>query len=319
MSKLINSLETATILKNAHKIVLIGHVSPDGDTLGSTLALALGLKKLGKDIVVTVDDSISAMYNFLPGLEQIIRLEDEAKIKADLMVVIDASSADRAGNAIKCVDAPILNIDHHISNTRYAEYLYLDDKAAATGEIIFKVLKNLEVEIDLAMAINLYTAIVTDCGYFKYSNTSPECMRCAAELIEFGVNPSDISDALEMKPKSNIVLLSKVLESLSFFHEGKIAVIEIKNEDYNAEIDTDAFIQYPRYIEGVEVAVMFKAVKPNVTRVSMRSRWIDVSLIALHFDGGGHKKAAGCTINADLNEAKQTLVAKIIEEMDRTK
>jgi len=144
-------------------------------------------------------------------------------------------------------------------------------------------------------------------------------MRAAAELLELGVEPNLVSDFIEMKPRKNIELLCKVLNTLTFFDDGRIGIIEINQEDYNKDIDTDSFISYPRYVEGVEVAVMFKAVEPEKTRVSMRSRWIDVSKIALSFNGGGHIKAAGCTIEANLTEAKKQLVTKIIEEMRANK
>lgn len=315
MSKRVALPEVLNILKNAQSLILVSHVSPDGDTLGSTLALAEGLRQTGKKVTVMVDDDISSTYNFMPGIGEYIRPVKGQNYAADLLVIMDASSLDRIGIVEECVKAPILNIDHHISNTGFADYLWLDDKATATGQMMFTLLKEMQVDITLAMAICLYVAISTDCGNFKYSNTTAASMRAAAELLELGVEPNVVSDFLEMKPRKNLELLRKVLNSLTFFNEGRISTIEINHEDYNKDVDTDNFISYPRYVEGVEVAVMFKAVELNKTRVSMRSRWIDVSKIALSFDGGGHMKASGCTVEADLEEAKLQVVAKIQEEM----
>ncbi len=315
MSKRVDLPEVLSILKNAQSLILVSHVSPDGDTLGSTLALAEGLRQTGKKVTVMVDDDISSTYNFMPGIGEYIRPVKGQNYAADLLVIMDASSLDRIGIVEECVKAPILNIDHHISNTGFADYLWLDDKATATGQMMFTLLKEMQVDITLAMAICLYVAISTDCGNFKYSNTTAASMRAAAELLELGVEPNVVSDFLEMKPRKNLELLRKVLNSLTFFNEGRISTIEINHEDYNKDVDTDNFISYPRYVEGVEVAVMFKAVELNKTRVSMRSRWIDVSKIALSFDGGGHMKASGCTVEADLEEAKLQVVAKIQEEM----
>lgn len=315
MSKRVALPEVLSILKNAQSLILVSHVSPDGDTLGSTLALAEGLRQTGKKVTVMVDDDISSTYNFMPGIGEYIRPVKGQNYAADLLVIMDASSLDRIGIVEECVKAPILNIDHHISNTGFADYLWLDDKATATGQMMFTLLKEMQVDITLAMAICLYVAISTDCGNFKYSNTTAASMRAAAELLELGVEPNVVSDFLEMKPRKNLELLRKVLNSLTFFNEGRISTIEINHEDYNKDVDTDNFISYPRYVEGVEVAVMFKAVELNKTRVSMRSRWIDVSKIALSFDGGGHMKASGCTVEADLEEAKLQVVAKIQEEM----
>lgn len=199
--------------------------------------------------------------NFYP-VSKALSVSNDERIAADLLVVIDASSLDRAGNVSQCVSAPkTLNIDHHISNTEYADYLYLDTAAAATGEIMYELIDTLGVEVDLEMATCIYTALYTDCGSFKYSNTMPKTMRIAAALLEIGVKPNEISDSMEIKPRSNIEMLTKVLETLTFDADGKIAYISINNEMYDKDVDTDTFISYPRYIEGVEVAIMFKAVE----------------------------------------------------------
>ena len=242
MSKHCSLQETAALLQAANKIVLCSHVSPDGDTLGSALSLMKALQKLGKDVIVTVDDEISKVYKFLPGIESFVRFQNDERIAADLLVVIDASSLDRAGNVSQCVSAPkTLNIDHHISNTEYADYLYLDTAAAATGEIMYELIYTLGVEVDLEMATCIYTALYTDCGSFKYSNTMPKTMRIAAALLEIGVKPNEISDSMEIKPRSNIEMLTKVLETLTFDADGKIAYISINNEMYDKDVDTDTF------------------------------------------------------------------------------
>lgn len=316
MSKLCSLAQTAAILEAANKIVLCSHVSPDGDTLGSTLGLMHALVKMGKEVQVVVDDDISKAYNFLPGIENFRRPQNEESIIADLLVVIDASSLDRAGNVVNCVKFnKMLNIDHHISNTEYADYLLLDTSAAATGEIIYELFSELKVQLDMNMAINTYTAIYTDCGSFKYSNTTPKTMETAAKLLAFGVKPNEISDHLEMKPRATIEMLSKVLKTLTFTANGKIAYVEIANELYDKTVDTDTFISYPRYIEGVEVAIMFKTVQKNVTRISMRSCNLDVAKVALLFGGGGHLRAAGCTIEGTLEEAKKRLLSALEENL----
>ena len=315
MSKKLTMPEVAALFDSVKDIVIVSHINPDGDALGSTLALAAGLRKKGKNVVISIDDDISSYYNFMPGIDQFVRFKHGDVINADLLVINDASSLDRIGVAAQCVKAPMLNIDHHVSNTEFADYLYLDVDAAATGEVIFRLFKELNVEIDLHMAFCLYVAIVTDCGYFKYSNTTPHCMNCAAELLAIGVEPDVVSDFLEMKSRDDIKLLSKVLETLAFECNGRIATINISLENYNPDIATDSFIHYPRYIDGVEVAIMFKGVEEEVTRVSMRSRRLDVSKIALSFGGGGHKRAAGCTIYKNMAEAKKNILASIVNEM----
>ena len=312
MSKKINLLETGNMLLAAQKIVLGGHVSPDGDTLGSALGLARLLEQKGKEVTVFVDDDINKSLSFIPGIDKVQKPETGVIVEADLFVVVDASSFDRVGICNEVVKAPVLlNIDHHISNTEFADYLYLDAEAAAAGEIMCDLFEAMGWEYDEAIAVDFYTAITTDCGSFRYSNTTSKTMQRAAKLLDYGVKPNEISDMLDIRSRKTTELLAKVLPSLTFDYEGKVAHITITNDLYDKETQTDSFVSYPRYTEGVEVAVMFKAVEPEVTRVSMRSRNVDVASVALSFGGGGHLRAAGCTIYAPVEEAKAQLLAAI--------
>ena len=312
MSKKINLLETGNMLLAAQKIVLCCHVSPDGDTLGSALGLARLLEQKGKEVTVFVDDDINKSLSFIPGVDKVQRPEAGVIVEADLFVVVDASSFDRVGICNEVVKAPVLlNIDHHISNTEFADYLYLDAEAAAAGEIMCDLFEAMGWEYDEAIAVDFYTAITTDCGSFRYSNTTSKTMQRAAKLLDYGVKPNEIYDMLHIRSSKTTELLAKVLPSLTFDYEGKVAHITITNDLYDKETQTDSFVSYPRYTEGVEVAVMFKAVEPEVTRVSMRSSNVDVASVALSFGGGGHLRAAGCTIYAPVEEAKAQLLAAI--------
>ena len=309
MSKNCSLVETGELLKAAKKLVIVSHVSPDGDTLGSSLALMQALRILGKEIIMNVDDDISTVYSFLPGIDEYRRFAPDESIEADLLVIVDASSADRAGNAMDVVKSPaVLNIDHHKTNTRFADYLYLDSDAAATAEIIYSLLLEMGISFTRDIATCIYEGIYTDTGSFKYSNTTSKTLKTAADLLNYGVNPSLISDNMELKSRSQVEMLRKVLETLTFLKDGKIAYIEIPLELYDHNVETDTFISYPRYVEGVEIALLFKQVEANLTRVSFRSKEIDVAKIALSFGGGGHKKAAGCSIYAPLKEAEKVVL-----------
>ncbi|MBQ7318517.1 MAG: bifunctional oligoribonuclease/PAP phosphatase NrnA [Phascolarctobacterium sp.] len=312
MSKKIDLLATGNMLLAAQKIVLCCHVSPDGDTLGSALGLARFLEQRGKEVIVFVDDDVNKSMSFLPGIEKVQRPIAGEIVEADLLVVVDASSFDRVGICNEVVKAPVLlNIDHHISNTEFADYLYLDAEAAAAGEIMCDLFEAMGWEYDEKIAVAFYTAITTDCGSFRYSNTTSKTMQRAAKLLDYGVKPNEISDLLDIRSRKTTELLAKVLPSLTFDFEGKVAHITITNDLYDKEAQTDSFVSYPRYVEGVEVAIMFKAVEPAVTRVSMRSSNVDVAQVALSFGGGGHLRAAGCTIYAPVEEAKAQLLAAI--------
>ena len=312
MTKNCSLAETGDLLKAAKKLVIVSHVSPDGDTLGSSLALMHALRMLGKEVIMNVDDDISTVYSFLPGIAEYRRFAPEESVDADLLVIVDASSADRAGNAMDVVKSPaVLNIDHHKTNTRFADYLYLDSDAAATAEIIYSLLLEMGIKLTRNIATCIYEGIYTDTGSFKYSNTTSNTLKTAAELLKYGVNPSSISDNMELKSRSQVEMLRKALETLTFLKDGKIAYIEIPLELYDHNIETDTFISYPRYVEGVEIALLFKQVEENLTRVSFRSKEIDVAKIALSFGGGGHKKAAGCSIYAPLKEAEKVILEAV--------
>ena len=314
MSKNCSLAETGELLKAAKKLVIVSHVSPDGDTLGSSLALMHALCMLGKEVIMNVDDDISTVYSFLPGIAEYRRFAPEESVDADLLVIVDASSADRAGNALDVVKSPaVLNIDHHKTNTRFADYLYLDSDAAATAEIIYSLLLEMGIKLTRDIATCIYEGIYTDTGSFKYSNTTSRTLKTAAALLNYGVNPSLISDNMELKSRSQVEMLRKVLETLTFLKNGKIAYIEIPLELYNHNVETDAFISYPRYVEGVEIALLFKQVEANLTRVSFRSKEIDVAKVALSFGGGGHKKASGCSIYAPLKEAEKVILEAVGE------
>lgn len=314
MSKNCTLEEIAALLLAQDKLVLCPHVSPDGDALGSTLALKMALEKAGKKVTVMVDDDVPKAFGFLPQIDCFVKPADTEVLEADLLVVLDASSLDRIGKVAQAVKAKaVANIDHHISNTQFADYLYLNTEAAATAEILCNLVEKLGITPDKDLATCLYTGIYTDCGSFRYANTTPGTMRAAAKLLEYGARPNEISDALGTNTRANIEMLGKVLQTLAFYNDGKISTLKINTDLYDKDVNTDNFISFARYIEGVDVAVLFKAVEPAVTRVSMRSQNTDVAAIALSFGGGGHVRAAGCTVELPLEQAK----AKVLEAIGK--
>ncbi|MDU4959858.1 MAG: bifunctional oligoribonuclease/PAP phosphatase NrnA [Sporomusaceae bacterium] len=305
--------QAAYYIVNANNVVITGHVHPDGDCLGSMLAVYRLCQQRQIGALLLLDDDIPAAYRFLPDVDRIEK--PQRTVQADLLIVVDASDAERIGRVGECVKAPVLNIDHHISNTAFADYLFLDVAAAATGSIIYSLFCHLGIRPDKQTAICLYTAIVTDCGFFRYANTSGETLRHGAELLDCGVEPAAIAEALETKPAGSVFCLIQVLETLEISADGKIAWVTVPPAVMEAAESTDEFINYPRSIAGVEVAIMFKAAEANLIRVSLRSRGVDVSAIALRFGGGGHQRAAGCSIAAPLADAKARLLAAVAESL----
>jgi len=299
--------QTAKLLQSSNTIILTAHVQPDGDCLGSMLALNHYLVSIGKNVRMVLDDDVPALYQFLPGHQAILK-PTTTVMSADLLIVLDASDIERIGKVKEHVDAPILNIDHHVSNTKFADYWYIDKHSAATGEIIFQLLNLLKVNITVDMATCLYTAIATDCGFFRYANTSVQTMRFAADLMEYGAVPHVISEYMETKPLESILTLSKVLETLELHHNGKIATITILPDTLNNLDSTEGFINYPRVIEGVEIAIMFKVMSEGMIRISFRSKSADVSKLALAFGGGGHARAAGCAIMGRIDDVTKEVL-----------
>ncbi len=302
---------SAKLLNRANSIVLTAHVHPDGDALGSLLALYSFLLAQGKQVKMLLDDDIPRAFEFLQGWEEIGKPVG-ATSTADLLVVLDASDLERIGRVSEAVKAPILNLDHHISNVKFADYWYIDSQAAATGEIIFKIIKEVNGHITPSMAEALFTAIATDCGFFRYANTSAQTLKIAAELVEMGAKPHVISEYLDTKPRAVIEMLPRVLETLEIIdcgQAGEIAAI-VLNRDIVTKLknDTEGFINYPRNIDGVEIAIMFKEDDTNSVRVSLRSKRADVSKLALSFGGGGHARAAGCTVDESLDRAKVLII-----------
>lgn len=305
--------ETVRLLSAAENIVITGHINPDGDCLGSMLALNALFAAQGKKAVMLLGDDVPNVYRFLPGSGEIGR--PGQAVQADLLVAVDASDAERIAEVLAAVEAKVLNIDHHISNNGFADYLYLDSQAAATGEIVLDLLRLFGAEITADMATNLYTAIATDCGFFRYANTSAVTLRHAADLIERGAQPHIIAENLETKPLDSIMTLKTVLDSLEVFAGGRIAAITVAADGPESSAEsTEGLINYPRNIEGVEIAIMFKVVDDTATRVSLRSRQVDVSRLALAFGGGGHQRAAGCTVG-DAYAGAKAAVLQAAEEL----
>ena len=306
--------EAARYLREAQSIVITAHQNPDGDAIGSILGLMHILRPMGKDVQVLLDDDVPRTLMMLPGTDEIRR--PAGTVEADLLVVLDAEQ-DRIGKVPDAVKArDVLNIDHHRTNTRNAPLLYLDASRAATAEIIYELAKELGREFTQESAMCIYTGMATDSGFFRYSCTKPFTMRAAAELMEHGVQPSVISEALEQKPYALVQGLAKAMQSIELFADGRIGGMFLDYELTSSLESTEGFVDYARVIEGVDVAVLVKEKEDEgkrFCRVSMRSRDTDVSAVAASFGGGGHIRAAGCTLKMPLAEAKETILAALVK------
>jgi phosphoesterase RecJ-like protein len=282
---------------------------------------------MGKEASVYNRDATPRMYRFLPASDSIVNSLDTGKA-FDAVFILDCSEIDRVGEEAPRVGAirNIINIDHHISNGSFGDLSLLEPAASSTGEIVYRLMRELDVNITKDIAINLYTAILTDTGAFRYSNTGRKTFRIAGDLVAKGADPWWISQRIyENNPEQKIKLLAKALETLAFYRDRKMAVIHVTRtmlEEAEALWEhTDGFVEFPRSIEGVEVAAFISEIGDRLFKVSLRSRGgVDVEKIAGVFGGGGHHSAAACRIAGDLESVKAKLVEAVVSgatERDR--
>lgn len=297
----------ATFLQRYQRFLIASHANPDGDAIGSTLALGMGLCTLGKQVTMFNADGVPRQLRFLPYADRIVRSLN-AGGGYDACVLVDCAQPKRAGEPIAAVaqQLPLFYVDHHIlPGIRHEEHC-IDPRAAATGAVIFQILKTLGVWITPEIARLIYCTLVVDTGFFCYSNTTPEVLRLAADLVAAGADPWDAASQLqENNSVVRFLLLQRVLETLEVSERGRYATVIVTQEMFREAgalpEDAEEFVNFPRAIGGVEVAALFREQAPRRWKVSLRSkRDVDVAAITALFDGGGHEHAAGCTIEADL-------------------
>ena len=306
-------------LRSAQRVLCTMHRGPDGDALGSALALACALRDAGRDVTVYNPDELPYNFRFLAGASSVVRTLP-ADARFDVTVVTDAGAFDRLGPDVPPPErrGVLLNLDHHITTEPFGDVNYVDPHAASVGVMAYKILRALGLTVSAQCAECIYASILADTGCFRYSSTDPECLRIAAELLEAGVDPWEMTVRVyEQQPLARMKLLADVLKTLEM--HGRLATITITNEMMSktgtADDLTDGFINYARSINGVEVAAAFRQpLDGSAWRVSFRSRGrVDVSAIAQKFGGGGHHNAAGCSIEGDEGSVR----ARISEEIER--
>lgn len=307
--------QAGKLIERANKIVLSSHVNPDGDNVGSTLGLYHALKGTNKDITILLDDDLPDNLGMMKGLDLYQKPQDGQIIECDLLIILDVD-VDRIGKVKDVVKAPILNIDHHISNTKVSDYCYVDADAAATAQIVYSLIKEMNWNITPECATCIYTGLCSDTGFFRYSNTTPYTLRAAADLLEAGARPDKISEVFDARSFSSVKAAGKAIETIELYHDGKIALMVIDKALKQSADNTEGFVNFARNIRGVDVAVMIKYADDEVTRVSMRSKSVNVSKIAQNIGGGGHIRAAGATVNKNLNDAKNIVLDAIIKGMN---
>ena len=317
--------EIGRVLREHNKFAVLSHVRPDGDALGSTLALALSLKGLGKEVRAWNEEGMLEKYNFLAQAELLTQPPSEPE-DFDVVVALDTAVQNRLGSTTSAVRHAKLwiNIDHHPSNPRYGDLVYIDPTAPATGQILFEFLTNQNFPITPEIAENLYAAISTDTGSFQYPNTTVRTFEIAAELVRCGVEVGRISQLLyENFPRRRIELLRELLGTMQFGCDGKLAWFSLSRAaalalDVIPE-DNEGLIDHLRATRGVIVAIFFEELIDGKVRVSMRSKneAVDVCAICTQFGGGGHVLAAGARVRGTLPEVEKKIVEQACAAIER--
>jgi phosphoesterase RecJ-like protein len=306
----------AAALKGCRSVLISAHKNPDGDALGSQLGLMLALEKMGKTVVAHNLDPVPEIYRFLPQSGR-IRIGKPVQDRYDAFIVVDADPP-RTGLFDGNYPADVLiDIDHHLTNPLAWPLTWLDIDASATGEMIYKLVQEFGVGIDRDIALCLYTAIFTDTGSFRYSNTTPESMKIAASLLESGADPWLVTENVyESFSYPRLKLLGTVIANMERSADGRIAWVVVTDELYRrtnttAE-DTDNFVNFVRSTKGVEVAILLRQTGSAQYKISMRSKGrVDLSGLAQTFGGGGHKNAAGGVLDGTLEEIQERVVSDV--------
>jgi phosphoesterase RecJ-like protein len=310
-------------IRGSETVCVAGHVRPDGDCIGSQLALTLALKEAGKKVVCWNEDRLPQKYAFLDrnGLVGPPR----RGFQFDCVIAADCASFERLGKVGECIqDRKLLvNIDHHQSNTRYGDVNWVDPREASTGELIFALFKGANWSLTRPIANCLFTAISTDTGSFQYSNTRPTTFHVAGELVGSGANVAEIGhEVYQSFPLSRVRLLQHVYSHFKLTHQNQIAYFWLKKSDYlrtGADpSDSEGLIDHIRAIEPVVVACVFEEIEPQLVRVSLRSKsaLVDVNAIALRFGGGGHRAAAGMRVEGMPLSVQRSVISAVKKALD---
>ena len=320
--------ETADAILAAQRIVLAGHVNPDGDTLGCVLALSHLLNHLGKEFVPLSTDGVPDILRWLPGAEWIQTTTERRDF--DLAIVCDAGALERVGRSVMPIieSAPhIIDIDHHVvMGETFGDIQILDDSAAATAELIYRLLTlfsetALPENVQRCVAQCLLTGLITDTGSFKYPNVTPQTFRTAAELQEWGASPAEISELVyENRSLASLKLLGRAMDALQTTADGKIVWTRVTArdlEELNAtDADTEGIVGYARAVTTAQIGILFREIPGKKVRISLRAReGADVNRIANVFGGGGHKLAAGCSLEPPLADVEQVVITEAARQL----
>ncbi|MBW2709416.1 MAG: DHH family phosphoesterase [Deltaproteobacteria bacterium] len=323
----------AGVLSEGNRFLMMTHEDPDVDGLGSMLALGKSLADMGKEVVLLIQKSLNPPLSLLTGAEEMFTLlkpdrVPDAERDFDAVLALDCAERERLGLCVSSwpVEGLTINIDHHETNTFFGRYNLVDANSSSTGELVYRLIGTGGFPMGDAVAENLFSAIQSDTGSFKYTNTTSSAMRIAADLLDRGVNPwQTYRRTMNGYGPLRLKLLAGALARVELHDEGRIGMMILPREMFEKSgacgSDCEGFVDYPRYIAGVELAVMIRERGENTYKFSLRSnQWANVAELASRFGGGGHARAAGFTGNGPLVTLKKNFLleaGRLLNETSR--
>ncbi|MFH1075349.1 MAG: bifunctional oligoribonuclease/PAP phosphatase NrnA [Pseudomonadota bacterium] len=306
--------QIASCLKENKSFLIVTHVNPDGDALGSMLALGRVIGNMGKTVFYYCEGPVPDKYLFLPGVDRIMQTPDEG-LKTDVVVIVDSGDIERTGNAAGVISQAdkVITIDHHITNNIVCDISLVDSTACASAEIVYDLILEMKQPIEWPVAMNIYTAIISDTGSFRFASTNRAAFRICEQMVECGVNPHEIAEQLySTYSMERLKLLSLVLDSLEISSNREFALVtatkEMMTRTGTDHADINGIVDYPRFIKGIVFAGLIHEVDSEKFHISLRSKeCLDVSQIAKRFGGGGHTNAAGFPYQGKLEVIKNEL------------
>ncbi len=303
-------------IKKFNRFLISAHINPEGDAIGSELALASLLRRLGKEVIILNESPVPHILRFMKGADTILK-DPPKNLDFEAAIILDCPDMSRVGNVSPHVsdDKVVFNIDHHVSNEDFGKYNWVNADTSSTGEMVFELFKVFKLEITYDEAVAMYVAIMTDTGSFKYTNTSSKTHMIVSELIEIGVRPYEIySRIYETTSMQDTNLLAEALQTLKVTDDGKVSWLWVTKEmlkKTKASLEgTENIVNFARAIEGTEIAMLFRETgTENRIKVSFRSKGrVDVNKLAAFFDGGGHATASGCTIFGKIEDVEKKVL-----------
>jgi phosphoesterase RecJ-like protein len=312
--------QTAEAIRTRQRFVIASHVRPDGDAVGSQMAMAYALKHLGKDVRVVSRDAAPPPLLVFPGVSE-IEIVDRVDDPGDAVIVMESGDLLRTG--VSGLERGfVINIDHHVGNSMFGAINWFDVSAAACGEMVFDLVRELGVPLSHDIAVHLYVAILTDTGSFHHSNITPRTFEICKQCVEAGVNPSAVARSVfDSNNLGRLKLMGAILSRMHIDSSGRLATVSVDEElvtSCNGTYeDTEGLINLPLTVREIQAVVFFKQVGVNDWRVSMRSKGdVNINAVAKEFGGGGHKNASGCSASGSLEDLKRVFQKRITEQMD---